>query len=150
MILSALSLLIGLSNIFGLQILTPMGKDKFLSYSVLLGVVVSVGLNLLLVPKYQENGAAWSNLIAEITVTAATFYFANKSIKISFDWVFIFKNIVFALPLFLIPNVVSQLHMDTITGLVISIVISVVYFILIQLYVIKNTLIRNLKNSVLH
>ena len=91
MILSALSLLIGLSNIFGLQILTPMGKDKFLSYSVLLGVVVSVGLNLLLVPKYQENGAAWSNLIAEITVTAATFYFANKSIKISFDWYLFLK-----------------------------------------------------------
>lgn len=150
MILSALSLLIGLSNVFGLQILTPMGKDKCLSYSVLLGVVVSVGLNLLLVPIYQENGAAWSNLIAEITVTTATFYFANKYIKIDLDWVFIFKNIVFSVPLFLIPFGLSYIDFDPILGLVVSLIISSGYFVLVQLYVIKNPLLWTLKNKVLY
>jgi O-antigen/teichoic acid export membrane protein len=147
-ILSVLSLLIGLSNIFGLQILTPMGKDKYLTYSVLIGVVVSLGLNLILIPIYKEKGAAFSNIIAETAVTIATIFFANKFIKLIIDWKFLFKIIVSSFPLFFIPIFVSSYVKSDVPLIIISIALSGIYFLPVQLFVVKNDLFVDLKNKI--
>jgi O-antigen/teichoic acid export membrane protein len=147
-ILSLLSLLIGLSNIFGLQILTPMGQDKYLTFSVLIGMVISLGLNLILIPIYKEKGAAISNIIAEIAVTIATIFFASKFIKLIIDWKFVFKTIIYSIPLFFIPIFVSRYVISNISLMIITIVLSGIYFLPIQLYVIKNELFIDLKNKI--
>ena len=149
-ILSILSLLIGLSNIFGLQILTPMGKDKYLTYSVLIGMIISLGLNLILIPIYKEKGAAFSNIIAETSVTIATIFFANKFIKLTIDWKFVFKTIIYAIPFFFIPIFVSKCVTNNLLYIVITIVLSVVYFLPIQLFVVKNQLLIDLKNKLIY
>ncbi len=148
-ILSLLSLLIGLSNIFGLQILTPMGQDKYLTFSVLIGMVISLGLNLILIPIYKEKGAAFSNIIAETAVTIATIFFARKFIKFTIDWKFVFKTIIYAIPLFFIPIFVSRYVISEIQLTIISIVLSGIYFLPIQLFVLKNELFIDLKNKIL-
>ena len=146
-ILSLLSLLIGLSNIFGLQILTPMGKDKYLTFSVLIGTIISLGLNFILIPIFKEKGAAISNIIAEIAVTIASIVFANKFIKITIDWYFIFRTIIYAIPFFFIPIFISKYIINDITLIVLTIIISGLYFLTVQLFVIKNELIIDLKNK---
>ncbi len=147
-ILSLLSLLIGLSNIFGLQILTPMGKDKYLTYSVLIGMVISLGLNLILIPIYKEKGAAISNIIAEIAVTIATIFFANKFIKLIIDWKFILRTIIYSIPLIFIPIFVSTYDINAISVIILTIVLSGIYFLPIQLFVVKNELFIDLKNKI--
>ncbi len=146
-ILSLLSLLIGLSNIFGLQILTPMGKDKYLTFSVLIGTIISLALNFILIPIFKEKGAAISNIIAEIAVTIATIVFAQKFIKITTDWNFILKTIIYAIPFFFIPIFISKYIINDVTLIVLTIIISGLYFLTIQLFVIKNELIIDLKNK---
>ncbi len=148
-ILSLLSLLIGLSNIFGLQILTPMGKDKYLTYSVLFGMIISLGLNLVLIPIFKEKGAAISNIIAEIAVTSATIYFANKFIKLVIDWMFIYKSIIYAFPILFIPIIISKYVYNDISLIIIALLVSVTYFLLIQLFIIKNELFVDLKNKLI-
>jgi O-antigen/teichoic acid export membrane protein len=148
-ILSLLSLLIGLSNIFGLQILTPMGKDKYLTFSVLIGMVISLGLNLILIPIYKEKGAAFSNIIAETAVTIATIFFASKFIKLIIDWKFVLKTIISAIPLFFIPIFVSQYVVSDLPLIIITIVLCGIYFLPIQLFVVKNELFVDLKNKIL-
>lgn len=59
---------IGLTNILGIQILVPLGKEKLVLYSVILGAVVDVLINLLLIPSMGAAGAAVGTLIAEIVV----------------------------------------------------------------------------------
>ncbi len=145
-ILSSLSMLIGLSNIFGLQILTPMGKDKYLTYSVLIGMLISFILNLILIPIFKEKGAAISNIIAEIAVTITTMIFANKFIKLVIDWKFIFKTFVFATPLLLFPIFVSKYVKSDVSMIIVTIILSGVYFFSIQLFIIKNDLFVELKN----
>ena len=61
-------LFIGLTNIFGIQILYPLGKDKQVVVSVAFGALISFGLNLLLIPRLAHVGAAIATLIAELGV----------------------------------------------------------------------------------
>jgi O-antigen/teichoic acid export membrane protein len=68
-ILSLLPLLIGLSNLFGTQVLLAFGKEKKVLTGVIVGSIASIVTNLALCPLYREQGAAMACVIAEILVT---------------------------------------------------------------------------------
>ena len=59
---------IGMTQIIGIQILYPYGKEMLVIYSTLVAAVLNVVLNLLLIPLFAETGAAISTLIAEFSV----------------------------------------------------------------------------------
>ena len=59
---------IGLTNILGLQMLVPLGREKVVLYSEIAGAVVDVALNAILIPRYASAGAAVGTLVAEIVV----------------------------------------------------------------------------------
>jgi O-antigen/teichoic acid export membrane protein len=61
-------LFIGLSNITGIQILTPQNEEKKVLYSILWGAVIDFLLNVWLIPKYAASGAAFATMIAELVV----------------------------------------------------------------------------------
>ena len=84
-VLSFLPLIIGLSSIFGIQVLTIKNREKQLLKAVILGGIISLVLNYFLVPGYAELGAAISYLATETLVTTITACFALKHIELSFD-----------------------------------------------------------------
>ncbi|MBP9689719.1 MAG: flippase [Bacteroidia bacterium] len=84
-LLSFLPLFIGLSNLFGMQILSASGNDKLVLKSVFIGMLINVVLNVILVPKFAHNGAALAIVITEGIVTLVTFYFAFKKFAIRFN-----------------------------------------------------------------
>ncbi len=59
---------IGLSNILGLQILVPTGKEKTVLYSEIAGAVTDLVLNALLIPRFHASGAAMGTVMAELVV----------------------------------------------------------------------------------
>ena len=61
-------LLIGLTNLLGIQILVPLGKEKAVLQSEIAGAVVDLVLNLILIPQYRATGAAIGTLAAEAVV----------------------------------------------------------------------------------
>ena len=61
-------LFIGLTNIMGLQVLVPLGKEKIVLYSEITGAIVDLILNAILIPKYRAMGAAIGTLAAEFVV----------------------------------------------------------------------------------
>lgn len=61
-------LLIGLSNVAGIQVLTPIGKEDKVLYSIIAGAVTNFVLNLILIPKIAADGAAIATTIAEFVV----------------------------------------------------------------------------------
>jgi len=73
-ILSPIIVLIGLSNVLGIQMLIPMGKEKVLSLSVIVGALANFSGNLFLIPRYGANGAAVATLLAEGLVSVIQFY----------------------------------------------------------------------------
>lgn len=61
-------LLIGLSNLLGIQVLTPLNKEKQLVYSVVAGALVDLILNIIFIPKTGAAGASLGTLVAEFVV----------------------------------------------------------------------------------
>ncbi len=61
-------LLIGLTNILGMQILVPLHREKAVFLSEILGAATDLVLNLLLIPRYGPAGAAVGTLAAEFVV----------------------------------------------------------------------------------
>lgn len=72
---------IGISNLFGLQILVPLGKERLVLYSVIVGAVVNLGFNIYLIPRYAYYGTAFSNLIAELVVLMVQVYYIRDIVK---------------------------------------------------------------------
>ena len=72
---------IGWTNIMGIQILIPHNKNKEFMISTTIPAVVSVGLNLLLLPKLGYIGAAIVSVLTEALVWAIQLYFTRNYLK---------------------------------------------------------------------
>ena len=79
-IISPIIVAIGISNLIGIQILYPLGKIKIVTISTIVGAITNFLLNLLLIPKLAQNGAAIATLSAEICVTCSQIILAHKYI----------------------------------------------------------------------
>lgn len=61
-------LFIGMSNITGIQVLVPLGLEKQVLCSELLGMTVDLVINIALIPRLASTGAAIGTLVAELCV----------------------------------------------------------------------------------
>lgn len=71
-------LLIGITNILGIQILVPLGREKTVLYSEIAGAVTDLFLNALLIPRYASSGAAIGTLATEFVVFIVQFTTLRK------------------------------------------------------------------------
>ena len=60
--------LIGLSNVLGIQILLPLGKEHLVFVSEVAGAIVDLIINAILIPIWGAAGAAFGTLVAELVV----------------------------------------------------------------------------------
>lgn len=74
-------LLIGLSNITGIQILTPLGQEREVLVSIVVGAVLDFVLNLALIGKYGASGAAFATLLAELAVLVVQCIYLKEMLK---------------------------------------------------------------------
>lgn len=71
----------GFTGLLGIQVLTPLGKEKYVLYSVIGGAVSNLILNLIFIPKYGASGAAFATLIAEILVLIIQVLYSRDILK---------------------------------------------------------------------
>lgn len=74
-------ILIGLSNITGIQVLVPTGREKQVMISVIAGAVTDLLINLILIPPLGSTGAAIGTLVAETVVTLWQFWILKDMLK---------------------------------------------------------------------
>ena len=73
-------LFVGISNILGIQILVPMGRELSVLWSIVAGAVVDLVLNALLIPRFGAAGAATANMVAEGTVMVVQLVMLQKEV----------------------------------------------------------------------
>lgn len=73
-------LLIGLSNITGIQVLIPLGEENKVVFSVTAGAVLDFLLNMVLIPRYGASGAAMATLLAEVLVLIVQCVYLRKEL----------------------------------------------------------------------
>ena len=71
-------LLIGLSNLLGIQVLTPLNREKQLVYSVVAGAIADLILNIIFIPKMGAAGAAFGTLVAELVVLLVQVFYLKR------------------------------------------------------------------------
>lgn len=77
-------LFIGLTNILGIQILIPLGKEKIVLYSEIAGAMVDLLLNVVLIPIWASTGAAIGTLVAEVVVFIVQYISLRKEVGVIF------------------------------------------------------------------
>ncbi len=78
-------ILIGITNVLGIQVLVPLGKEKCVLYSEIAGAVINLAANALLIPRLSASGAAIGTLAAEAVVLAVQFYVLRKTVATIFS-----------------------------------------------------------------
>lgn len=81
-IFSLIVLVIGISNVLGLQYLIPLGEDKKFTVAICCGALVNFALNIVMIYYLQSYGAAIASVIAESVVTVIMLFYARKDIKL--------------------------------------------------------------------
>jgi O-antigen/teichoic acid export membrane protein len=61
-------LVVGLTNVMGIQMLIPLRKEKIVLYSEIAGAIANLLINFWLIPIFASVGAAIGTLVAEIVV----------------------------------------------------------------------------------
>ncbi len=81
-ILGALIIIIGLSNVTGLQYMVPTKRQNLLTLTVTIGACVNFMLNLILIYKLRSLGASIASVLAELAVTISQFVLVRKELSI--------------------------------------------------------------------
>ena len=127
-----------IANIVRNQDLIPKGKDKYYSYSIVVGAIANLTINWILIPKYQAYGVVIGTVIAEILVCVVQLCFVWKE----YDYYKYIKNILFFLfpgvVMFIIVSIIGNVLGIHIYTLFIQIICGgLVYIIIMFLYLIK-------------
>lgn len=101
---SIIILMIGWSNVIGTQYLLPVNRVKDFTTSVTVGAVVNIIMNFPLIHLWGLNGAMWSTVLSEISVTAYQLFVVRKSLDIrkmfAGSWKYLLSGIVMFVPVF--------------------------------------------------
>lgn len=71
-------IIIGLSNVFGMQVMIPYGKEKKFTIILSLAAVVNFIANLILIPQLSYFGATYATILAELLVTVWMYFEVRK------------------------------------------------------------------------
>lgn len=134
MIESIVILIIAWSNVIGVQYLLPIHRQKQFTWSVTLGAIVNLILNVPLIKMWGLNGAMWSTVISEIAVTFYQMWAVRDLLKFKElfldSWKYCVAGILMFIPVFWmnlhLPQSWVMLSIEVLIGVLIyGVVISI-------------------------
>ena len=131
-------LLVGMSNVFGIQMLVPLGKEKYVVMSEVAGGVVDIVLNAMLIPEFGCAGAAIGTLVAEFAVSLVQYIALGEYRKGIFGGIRIIPVMVSVITAGVAAYVIKLFNIDLKAELVLSgIVFFTLYAVIMYSLVIK-------------
>jgi len=146
-ITAPLVILIGLGHLFGFQLLIPAGLEKKYLIATIVGMLISVFLNVLLISSLKDKGTAIATVAGEIAVTFISFYFVNKQIKLNIRWALVIKSIIATLVFLPIAYFLRHYQVELILRLGIAIISSALFYFSIQLFLFKDIQLREVAGT---
>lgn len=129
---SPLILIIGFSNVFGIQYLIPTQRDKKYTIGILTGTITNLILNCVLIPFFWSYGAVIASLIAEFAVTFTMYLLIKKEISTKRVLLQSIKPLIAGSIMFVCVYFIGKLFTSSILNTILLVLIGVViYFILL-------------------
>ena len=138
---------LGFSNLFGTQILLTFGEEKKLLYCTILGAVSNVIMNAILIPRYQQNGAAVASVISETLVTVMAFVFSRKYIKIHLTSRYTLSVCLSSIAMAVVVVMVMKIPTNQFVSLILSVVSGAICYLAINALT-KNPELVELRNMI--
>lgn len=138
-IIAPLILIVSLSTIFGFQILSVHSKDSAILKSAIVGMLFSLIASFLLIPKFKQEGAAYIILCTELLVLFFFIYYSSKVIQLKNTKEVIVREIVFAIPYFILPYLVALIVTAAVPKLILVLFCAFIWFVLVHFYFVKTS-----------
>jgi O-antigen/teichoic acid export membrane protein len=141
-------LIIGLSNVFGIQVLIPFKQERAMLLAACAGSVLSIAICLVLCPVYKQHGAAWACLTAEAAVTGIAYFFARKlnSFRLpAQQWIPVLICSFLFVPLIYVARNLFTSQLNILLGSAFACGIT---YLLLQLFIFSNTIVKEIVNFV--
>ena len=133
-----LMLVIGYEQIIVIQMLSPLNKDNAILINSCVGAGVALLLNATLVPRFGSIGSSVVWVCSELAVLLSAQFFVSKYIGYQFPYKKMFKSIIVFVPLVVLCMVAKSFSLSWILSLLIGGVTTLIYFIIIELFVLKD------------
>lgn len=148
--MSPLVIIVGYSNVSGIQYLVPVGRQNHVTISTFAGAVINVCINALLIPHFQAAGAVWASLVSENAVLLIQLILIRnvlkwKEIVTGFCKAFLSAGIM----LFAVRLSAKYFYQDSLTVQVVVLILEGVFVYIAMQTVLKNYFLIELKNKIM-
>lgn len=135
-LLSPIIIVVGLSNITGIQLLVPMKKQKEYNMSVIIGAIINFVLNLFFIYFWGSIGAAITTLLAEVIILLVQLKHVKNIISVKEILIISKKYIIMGIFLFISCFFIRKiLPNDLFISLIIMATFTILeYFILLYIF----------------
>lgn len=144
-IMTPLFFLVGYDQIIVLQTLLPMGKDKDILRNSILAASVGIISNIFLTLNFGKNGSAIVLILAELSVLLSSQFCVTKYLGLKIPFKLIIKHIIGFSPIIIICYVIKYFINSYVISLIVSASIICCYILLAGRFILKNSILTNLK-----
>lgn len=144
-IMTPLFFLVGYDQIIVLQTLLPMGKDKNILRNSILAASVGIISNIFLTLNFGKNGSAIVLILAELSVLLSSQFCVTKYLGLKIPFKLIIKHIIGFSPIIIICYVIKYFINSYVISLIVSASIICCYIFLAGRFILKNSILTNLK-----
>jgi len=141
-IVMPLMIIIGTEEILIIQLLMPLNKDKAIFINSVIGAIIGVALAVVLVKNLHSVGSSIVWVCSELSILISASYFVKKYIGIRIPYKMVILKFLYAIPYILICYCVIAVFNDSIIKLAIAGVACLIYFIIEDIYISKNNIIK--------
>lgn len=143
-IMAPIILIVAFAQVFVLLILNVNRKDKEVVLITAIGMVIGLVINVIFIPHYAERSAAFAQLAIELLVTAAAFYLSKKVYNFKFPIKLFLLNLIYAIPFMAVTYLWIRVFDNDILIILLSGISCGLYFLLYQLFLIKDKFLLEL------
>ncbi|MCH4013377.1 MAG: flippase [Solobacterium sp.] len=118
-------------------VILPYKQDKTYMIATIISAIINIVLNIFLIPVFSYNGAAFTTLISEVIIFAILYKKAKDLVSISIDKKSTCISLNGCILIALCCVVVEKFNYKTLPTIIISIMVSIILYIL-NLYIFKH------------
>lgn len=126
-IMNTIIVISGIGSVVGTQTFIPMGKEKLVLYSLLLGSIANIALNFLLIPRYQALGAAVATVGSQIVLVGTELFWCRKIVDlrkvVKYFLLYLGNSLLMAVGVFVCVQLIPSLWTSTIIAICVGIAI---------------------------
>ena len=137
-IMSPIILIVAFAQIFVHLVLNVNRKDKEMMLLAVLGMIISIVINLVFIPRFAERATGVSQLLSELLVTLFSFFLARRILHFHFPTRNFILNLMYVIPFAVITYLPIHFFTNNFLILLTSGFFCFLYFIVYQLFFIKD------------